>query len=220
MLKEEYNKILDWLEDFISSGQADEELGSNWEEDLEQYLKDNFDHILGNVLNTDYYDLNQYWTEFYTLFFKKEKYIIENNVLIRPCLKDIKKAHDIPNTVKEIGEYAFYYCSPLTSIDLPNVTTIGNGAFYQCKALTSVDLPQATSIGGQAFQSCSALTSVTLGNTLKKIAVGAFYYDCKNLKSINFKGRKEEWNKIKKSEGWINKKITIHCNDGDFIYNY
>ena len=35
--------------------------------------------------------------------------------------------------VTSIGNYAFYYCSGLTSVTIPNsVTSIGNGAFYNC----------------------------------------------------------------------------------------
>ena len=42
-------------------------------------------------------------------------------------------------SVTSIGEKAFFYCSDLTSITIPNsVTSIGNGAFRQCSSLTSI----------------------------------------------------------------------------------
>ena len=42
-------------------------------------------------------------------------------------------------TVTSIGDYAFYYCSSLTSIELPSsVTSIGDYAFYGCSSLTSI----------------------------------------------------------------------------------
>ena len=42
-------------------------------------------------------------------------------------------------SVTSIGEYAFYKCSGLTSVTIPNsVTSIGDYAFYECSALTSV----------------------------------------------------------------------------------
>lgn len=62
----------------------------------------------------------------------------------------------------EIGNSAFYDCSGLTSITIPNsVTSIGYSAFEYCYGLTSVTIPNSvTSIGDYAFDGCSALTSV------------------------------------------------------------
>ena len=70
----------------------------------------------------------------------------------------------IPNSVTNIGGYAFYNCSSLTSVTIPNsVTSIGDDAFYGCSKLTSVTIPNSvTSIGDDAFERCDNLTSVTL----------------------------------------------------------
>ena len=65
-----------------------------------------------------------------------------------------------------IGYEAFYGCSGLTSVTIPNsVTSIGYEAFYGCSGLTSVTIPNSvTSIGYEAFYGCSGLTSVTLNS--------------------------------------------------------
>ena len=61
-----------------------------------------------------------------------------------------------------IGEWAFYRCSGLTSITIPNsVTNIGARAFYGCSGLTSITIPNSvTTIGKGAFADCSAITSI------------------------------------------------------------
>ena len=62
----------------------------------------------------------------------------------------------------QIGNGAFYDCSKLTSVNIPNVTSIGDSAFYYCRKLASVNIPNVTSIGNGAFNRCSALVSVHL----------------------------------------------------------
>ena len=68
-------------------------------------------------------------------------------------------------SVTSIGDYAFQYCSALTSVTIPNsVTSIGEWAFGYCY-LTSVTIPNSvTSIGDYAFSGCSNLTSVYISD--------------------------------------------------------
>ena len=78
----------------------------------------------------------------------------------------------IPNTIEyggknyfvtTIGQWAFYSCISLASIDIPNsVTTIGEFAFAYCFSLASVNIGESvTTIGDGAFLFCDAITSVT-----------------------------------------------------------
>ena len=95
----------------------------------------------------------------------------------------------IPNNVTSIGHYAFYYCSSLTSITIPNnVTSIGNYAFCRCSRLTSVIIPNnVTSIGNYAFKSCSGLTNMMIPDSVTSIGNYAFQ-SCSSLTSVTFKG--------------------------------
>ena len=87
--------------------------------------------------------------------------------------------------VTSIGGWAFYECSRLTSVTIPNsVTSIGGSAFSSCSGLTSVTIPNSvTSIGNWAFSGCSGLTSVTIGNSVTSIGDWAFS-DCSGLTSV------------------------------------
>ena len=98
------------------------------------------------------------------------------------------KEYIIGNGVTSIGQYAFDYCSGLTSVTIPNsVKSIGEYAFYGCSSLTSVTIPNSvTSIGGYAFSGCSGLTSVTIGSSVKSIGDYAFS-GCSRLTSVTCK---------------------------------
>lgn len=81
------------------------------------------------------------------------------NTLVVGCRNTI-----IPNSVKIIGEYAFYGCNGLTSVVIPgSVKSIGDSAFFECNNLTSVIIPNSVkTIGESAFQGCTKLIMVSL----------------------------------------------------------
>ena len=84
--------------------------------------------------------------------------------------------NDATYSVTGIGYLAFYQCSGLTSVTIPNsVTTIGELAFYGCSGLTSLSIGNSvTSIGDGAFEGCTSLTSVTIPNSVTSIGSYAF----------------------------------------------
>ena len=94
---------------------------------------------------------------------------------------------NLPAGITSIGEGTFEDCSGLTSLNLPaGITEIGEYAFKGCSGLTSLNLPAGiTSIGSYAFKGCSRLTSLTLPAGITKIYDYAFD-GCSGLKEIRF----------------------------------
>ena len=83
---------------------------------------------------------------------------------------------EIPDTVTEIGKYAFHNFKKLTTINLPNsIISIDERAFDRCESLVSITIPESvTSIGINAFVDCSNLTSITIPESVTNIATTSF----------------------------------------------
>lgn len=86
--------------------------------------------------------------------------------------------------VTSIGDYAFYGCNNLTSIDIPTqITSIGHFAFGSCEKLSSISLPNSlTTIGRLAFESCKGLKSIKIPKSVSLIAeYGSLCSHCSSL---------------------------------------
>ena len=133
-------------------------------------------------------------TGFLTFYLNENSYFPNNNAVVFDCYSSKSGDLIIPSTISyngttysvtSIGEWAFSYCSGLTSITIGNsVTSIGNSAFEGCSGLTSITIGNSvTSIGKWAFAWCSELTSVTIPNSVTSIADYAFH-SCSSLTSV------------------------------------
>ena len=122
------------------------------------------------------------------------------------CPTDHSGMVSLPETLEEIGDYAFYGSSKLNGISFPSslrvigyysfgnsgieeirfndgLKTIKDGAFVLCSNLKGeLTLPSSIeAIGGSAFGRCSSLTSVVFPSNLNKLGENAFF-NCTGLK--------------------------------------
>ncbi len=126
--------------------------------------------------NTGYYNDPDNW---------ENDVLYINNYLIEA--KDtITGSYKIKEGTILVSNNAFYRCTGLTSITIPDcVTRIGDYAFWSCEGLTSVKIPDSVkSMGESAFSYCSGLTSITIGDSVSSIGDSAFN-GCKSLTSIS-----------------------------------
>jgi hypothetical protein len=106
--------------------------------------------------------------------------IISSNDTYRPANQLVVgcKTTVIPNSVTEIGNYAFVRCETLENITIPEgVTRICDGAFYECTSLSSIKLPESiTQLTQQwIFGGCTSLKEVFFfAKTPPYIAYGMF----------------------------------------------
>ena len=121
----------------------------------------------------------------------------------------------VPNSVISIGDRAFSCCSSLSSIVIPDsVTDIGNDAFSHCSSLSNIVIPDSvTSIGDYAFSGCSSLSNIVIPDSVISIGNGVFS-GCLLLEYIS----------IPKSVICLNKnpfsdwKGVLECLSPNFIY--
>ena len=114
--------------------------------------------------------------------------------------------------VTRINGYAFYYCSKMTSVSIPqSVTSIGLYAFSR-SGLASVTIPSSvTSLGRYAFAQCSGLKSVSIPHGITSIEDYVFE-DCNNLISVTIEATTPYT--IKKSTFTNRKNATLHVPKG------
>ena len=111
------------------------------------------------------------------VLFNKDK-----SVLVKYPRGKEELSYKVPNSVKEIGDYAFgslyRWGFNLTNITIPDsVTSIGDYAFSWCFNLTNITIPDSvTSIGAHAFDNCENLESIKIPNSVTTIKEYTFSY--------------------------------------------
>lgn len=109
--------------------------------------------------------------------------LYNKDVTLLICCPATKEEVTIPNSVKEIGEFAFF-CSGSKSLTIGNsVKSIGRYAFGCCWNLTEVIIPDSVKfINEYAFYACKELKSLTIGKSVR--AIDSHAIDCQQLETI------------------------------------
>lgn len=86
---------------------------------------------------------------------------IEQNAFADSGLASISFAG---NAITGIGDSAFYNCTNLTSVTLPDgISEMGDGVFRSCTQLREVTMPSVQKLGINTFYGCTSLQSVRFG---------------------------------------------------------
>ena len=127
-------------------------------------------------------DIVKYQDIYYNLVLETKQAEVISNLLHQyiagtPNIPNTIEYEDVEYSVTSIGDYAFQFCSGLTSVTIPpSVTRIGDYAFNNCSGLTSIKIGNGvTSIGAHSFDGCTSLTSVTIPNNVTSIGDWAFF---------------------------------------------
>lgn len=92
----------------------------------------------------------------------------------------------LPDTIREMGAYAFGGCAALEVIHLPeHLSVLPDHLFAGCISLKQIALPPHLSvIEGYAFYDCRSLEKLRIPETVQKIGAYACY-NCRKMEEIN-----------------------------------
>ena len=106
----------------------------------------------------------------------------------------------IPDSVTEIGSFAFAD-TRIAALRIPSgVSTVGRYVFERCINLTTVRY-EAPVVGEFMFVQCTHLTNVTLANTVTQIGSHWINY-CTALTQITYEGTLDNWAAVTKGANW------------------
>ncbi len=118
----------------------------------------------------------------------------EGGDLVIPSEVTYPESEGVTYTVNDISPWAFFYCTRLTSVTIPNsIISIGEYAFSNCSGLISITIPESvTSIGGSAFNDCSSLETVNFNATnctkmgdFQGVKIYPAFIGCPSLVTLN-----------------------------------
>ncbi len=123
-----------------------------------------------------------------------EKVTVPDGIRVVSAFYDNFFAKEItfPESVEEIGEFAFINSSVSEIIASENIKKVGRSAFDSCLNLEKITFNESLEeIGSYAFANCQMLTEFTVNKSVKNVGDGAFSR-CSKLEKLTFFSDKTE----------------------------
>ncbi len=81
---------------------------------------------------------------------------------------------EIGGGMRVLSDFALFECDGLLCVTLPeSVRTVGRYAFYYCRELLAVNVSHLEEVAEHAFDSCTSLTRMDFGTALTSVGIGA-----------------------------------------------
>jgi hypothetical protein len=113
--------------------------------------------------------------------YRGEEYAIHSYALMLKNIRAVK----MPNSVQKIGKGAFWGCTYLTDVSLPDgLKSLSENLFSRCASLEAINIPASvTSIKNFAFSLCTSLRTVEIPAGVREIGKGVFH-GCRLLEDV------------------------------------
>lgn len=119
--------------------------------------------------------------------------------------------------ITHIGAYAFSILVGAESVSLPNsLKSIGDDAFFGIGVSSLVIPDNVTEIGYYAFNACNNLETITLPAGLWEI--GPCFIESPNLQTITFKGTMDQWIACGGGQSTFPTTTSVVCQGGGTLY--
>ena len=99
----------------------------------------------------------------------------------------------LPQSLKRIGKHSFENCASISTLSMPdNMEVLDGCAFSGCKSLVSIKISRyLKKISNSVFKDCERIDAVNLSDTYVSILGDSVFYNCVNLKDLQFSSKIE-----------------------------